>query len=89
MPQLSVTFRNPSGLHARAAAALCIAATRSESTVTVSKNGRAVNEKSVMKLLTLDCRCGDTVVIAADGPDAMSVLEQLHALVESGFGEQG
>jgi phosphotransferase system HPr (HPr) family protein len=85
---LNVTFRNEGGLHARAAAAFCIAALRFKSTITVSRDGRAVNGKSVMTLLTLGCQRGDSVLIEAEGPDAECALDRLRTLVEHDLLEQ-
>jgi phosphotransferase system HPr (HPr) family protein len=87
MSRAVVTLTNPHGLHARPAAAFTMAASAYESAITVEKNGRAVNAKSIMKLMALDCRFGDEIVICADGTDAAAAVSELASLVEAGLGE--
>jgi phosphocarrier protein len=53
----------------------------------VSKDGREVNAKSVLSVLTLDCHQGDEIVISTAGEAAEETLAELVRLVESGLGE--
>lgn len=69
------------GLHARPAAALAETATRFRSAIRVRHGEREVDAKSVLMLLTLDVRQGDSIEISADGPDADEAVEALSALV--------
>jgi phosphocarrier protein HPr len=87
MPEATVTLRNASGLHARPAKIFARAAAAAAADVAVEKDGRRVNAKSVLSLLTLDCHQGDEIVIAVDGEGAEATLADLVALVEAGIGE--
>jgi phosphocarrier protein HPr len=87
MPEATVTLRNASGLHARPAKIFARAAAASAADVSVEKDGRRVNAKSVLSLLTLDCHQGDEIVISADGEEAEATLAELVALVEAKIGE--
>jgi phosphocarrier protein HPr len=87
VPEATVVLRNASGLHARPAKIFARAAAEQPADVTVEKDGRRVNAKSVLSLLTLDCHQGDRILISTDGEDAESALSELVALVESGIGE--
>ena len=87
MPEATVTLRNPTGLHARPAKIFARAAAATTANVTVSKDGREVNGKSVLSVLTLDCHQGDEIVIRTEGEGAEAALEELVQLVESGMGE--
>lgn len=87
MPEATVTLRNATGLHARPAKIFARAAAATTAEVTVSKDGREVNGKSVLSVLTLDCHQGDEIVIRTAGEGADTALEQLVQLVESGLGE--
>lgn len=80
-------LRNELGLHARPAAALARAVGALDAAVTVAKGDHAVNAASVLALLSLDARGGDTLDVTAHGPDAARAVELLRELVESGFGE--
>ena len=87
MPEATVTLRNATGLHARPAKVFAKAASASAAEVTVSKDGRDVNAKSVLSVLTLDCHQGDQIVIRTEGEGAEETLAELVRLVESGLGE--
>jgi phosphocarrier protein HPr len=87
VPERSVILPNPSGLHARPAKVFAKAAAAATADVTVTKDGREVNAKSVLSVLTLDCHHGDEIVIRIEGEDAEATLDELVRLVESGLGE--
>ena len=87
MPEAKVTLRNASGLHARPAKIFARAAAEHAADVNVEKDGRRVNAKSVLSLLTLDCHQGDEILIRTDGDGAEIALAELVALVEAKLGE--
>ena len=82
-----VTIVNQLGMHARASAKFVHLAARYDSRITVAREGRTMDGKSVMGLLLLAAACGSTIVISADGRDELDALQALVALVERGFGE--
>ncbi len=82
MASRTVTVGQGVGLHARPAAQFVQAATRSNSTVTVSKgDAEPVSAASILKVISLDVRAGDEVVLTAEGDDAEQTLETLAELV--------
>ena len=83
----SVTVVNPLGLHARAAARFVHLATRFQAHVTVARDTREMDGKSIMGLLLLAASRGSTITISADGADEREAVDDLCALVASGFGE--
>ena len=84
----TVTIVNKRGLHARASARFVTAAAQMEgTTITVSKDSASAGGTSILGLMMLGAAKGDTIDIAADGADAEMRLNELVALVESGFGE--
>lgn len=85
---VTVEIRNRRGLHARASARFVTTASNFEAVVTVSKDGASVAGTSIMGLMMLAAAPGDTIEIAARGPDAEAALAALVALVESKFGEE-
>ena len=87
MTSRTVTVVNELGLHARAAARFVHLATRFRSRVQVSRDGRAMDGKSIMGILLLAAPQGATLTIAAEGPDEQEAFTALSALVTSGFGE--
>lgn len=87
MPETAVTLRNATGLHARPAKIFAKAAAAWPADIVVVKDGREVNAKSVLSVLTLDCHRGDEILIRTSGEDAQAALSDLVALVEAGLGE--
>jgi phosphocarrier protein len=82
-----VRITNTLGMHARAAARFVQVATGYQARITVSRDSRAVDGKSLLGLLLLAARCGSVITITADGPDEAAAAETLERLVASGFGE--
>jgi phosphocarrier protein len=78
---------NRLGLHARAAAKLVGMATRFASTLSVSREGRSADAKSIMAVMMLAATRGHTVSLTADGPDEAAALEALVDLFADRFGE--
>jgi phosphocarrier protein len=82
-----VRIVNKKGLHARASAKIVEAAARFQSHITVSKDGQAVDARSIMGLMMLAASEGCEVAIEAKGPDAKVALAAMVALIEAKFGE--
>jgi len=82
-----VKVTNPLGVHARPSALLVQTASKFKSEVWFSKDGREVNGKSMLGVMTLAAEMGSTVVIRADGPDEEKAVEALARVFELKFGE--
>jgi phosphocarrier protein HPr len=87
MTSRSVPVVNQLGMHARAAAKFVHLAARYQSHITVARESREMDGKSIMGLLLLAAPRGSVVRIRADGPDERDAVSALASLVESGFGE--
>jgi phosphocarrier protein HPr len=87
MPSADARVNNKLGLHARAAAKLTELASRFQSEVWLSRNGRRVNAKSIMGVMMLAAAKGATVTIETDGSDADMALAALQDLIADKFGE--
>jgi len=83
-----VRICNPLGLHARAAARFVHTASRFRSRVTVSRNGRSMDGKSILGILLLAAAQGAQLRLVAEGEDEVAAVDALASLVESGFGEE-
>lgn len=84
----SVTIKNQLGLHLRAAAEFIKLANIFKADVTVEKDGKKVNGKSIMSLVSLAAPIGTKITIVAQGADAERAVEKLVILVENRFGEK-
>ena len=78
---------NVLGLHARAAARWVQVASRFQSRLTLSKDGRTVDAKSILGVLMLAASQGERLLLSAEGADAEQAVDALAALVRSRFGE--
>jgi len=89
MIEKRVEIVNLLGLHARAAARFVRTATRFEANVTVTKDRRTTDGKSILGILFLAASIGSEVTISASGEDEHEALEALVNLVMCGLGEEG
>ncbi len=76
-----VIINRSSDLEARPIANMVQAANSYESTVYLELNGKRVNAKSIMGMMSLALINGETVVLDAEGDDAAEALEALAALL--------
>ncbi len=84
------TIRNAHGLHARPGAMLVAEAKKFTSTIKVSNlnsDSKAVNAKSLMKVIALGVKKGHELKFVADGDDASQALQAIGIAIESGLGE--
>ncbi|MFD1675712.1 HPr family phosphocarrier protein [Alicyclobacillus fodiniaquatilis] len=82
-----VTLGNASGLHARPASVFVAEAGKFASDVLIEVEGKRINAKSILGLLSLGVSKGQTLTIITEGADAEEALSALCQLVESGLGE--
>ncbi|HET9878421.1 MAG TPA: HPr family phosphocarrier protein [Candidatus Limnocylindria bacterium] len=92
MHRAVVTVANPSGLHARPAAAFVKAAAAFSSEIRVANltrdPERRASAKSILGVMQLGVSRGHELAIEAEGEDAECAVQELVALVEAGLGEQ-
>lgn len=90
MPQRSVVVTNPVGLHARPAALFVKAAKGFPGArISVARDDRTADAKSILGVLTLAVAQGTTITITTEGEEAEAALTALVEIVESGLGESG
>lgn len=86
MVERTVTLGSKSGLHARPAAIFVQNAKGFQCQITLSKNNKTVNAKSILSVLTLGAEQGEQVVLKADGDDAEMAIDRLSTLLEGDLG---
>jgi len=84
----SILVQNKTGLHARPAAAFVQAAAKFKSSITIEKDGKRANAKSMLSLLSIGASMGSTVTIMAEGEDESQAVTALAELIRSKFGEE-
>lgn len=82
MVEKQVEVKLRTGLQARPAALFVQEATRFSSDVYIEKDGKKVNAKSIMGLMSLAINSGAEIKLIAEGSDEQEALEALSAYVE-------
>ncbi|MBB5777453.1 HPr family phosphocarrier protein [Nonomuraea jabiensis] len=82
MGERKVTVAAEVGLHARPAATFVQRAKKAPMDITVTKSygSEKVNGKSILAIMALDVKQGETVVISAEGEGSEEVLDELAAI---------
>ncbi|SON49852.1 fused PTS fructose transporter subunit IIA/HPr protein [Vibrio tapetis] len=83
-------IKNAHGLHARPGAMLVAEAKKFESTIQVANidgENKAVNAKSLMKVIALGVKHGHQLQFTAEGADAAQAIEAIGNAIASGLGE--
>ena len=88
MTQAVVTLSNPTGLHARPASELIKAAAKFQSKIVLNGNGKRADAKSIIMVLALGLKKGDSMTISADGPDETEAISALQELAAENFHEE-
>jgi phosphocarrier protein len=83
-----VKLQNKVGLHARPAAVFVKTALEFKATITVEKDGKEVDAKSIISILSLGAEQNHLVTIKATGDDAENAIKKLVELVDTKFGEE-
>ena len=84
----SIEITNKLGLHARASSKLVQLANTFNCDITIAKNDKTANAKSIMSVMMLAANRGSQVTISATGIDEEKALHSLCDLIASKFGEQ-
>lgn len=77
MKELQVKVSNPNGLHARPSAHFASIAKKFDCRISVTKDDRAADGRSIMGLLTLAASCGTVLNICLVGPEAEQAAQAL------------
>lgn len=83
----AITILNRLGLHARAAAKFVSLASEFESEITLTRDGKQVNGKSIMGIMMLAAGRHVVLELRIDGVDEERAMAKLSALVIERFGE--
>lgn len=87
MTQRDVTITNNIGLHARPATFFIQKANSFKSSIWIEKDDRKVNAKSLLGVLSMGIAKGMTITLIADGQDEATAINELIALIQTGFAE--
>ena len=87
MPEQNVTIINKLGLHARAAAKFVQVASHYTAEITLKKDSKEVNGKSIMGVMMLAAGQGTKLTLVTEGEEAEEAMQALTDLINDYFGE--
>lgn len=71
------------GLEARPVAMLVQVASQYDSTIYIEAEGKRVNAKSIMGMMSLGMASGETVTVSADGEDEAAAIEGIEKFLSN------
>ena len=83
MKEISVLVVDPVGLHARPATVAVNAASKFKSEVKVAQNGKTVNMKSIMGVMSLGIPTQSEITISCDGEDEEEAIKQIEDILKA------
>lgn len=81
--QNSFVIQNPFGIHARPARKIVEAAKAFPGTVTLEKEGKSFNAKSLVHVISAGAKQGDSITVNAEGEQAEEVVAAIGAILVS------
>ena len=87
MSREQATIRNEYGIHCRPSAVIAREAQAYAGTIEVWREGAdsKIDAKSILMIVGLGIRCGETVTIAVTGPDEASMCQRMVELFETDY----
>ncbi len=84
--QKQVQIIDEAGMHARPATLLAQMASQYKDTnIRLSYGGKAIDAKSMAAILTLGIKCGDDIVVSAEGEQAQEAVDVLYGAIAAGL----
>lgn len=77
MTQKTIEIKLRNGLEARPVAVLVQVASQHESTIYIEAEGKRVNAKSIMGMMSLGLDSGEVVVVTAEGKDEQTAVDSI------------
>ena len=81
----NIVIKNEQGLHARPAGVLAKEASKCD--ISITANGKKINAKSLLAIMSSAIKCGTEIVLEVTGEGEEAELDRIAALIESGLGE--
>ncbi len=83
MTEKQFLITDEAGIHARPASALVGSLSKFQSDITMEFNGKKVNLKSILGVMSLGVSSGSTVTITADGEDEEQAIAQITEVMKN------
>ncbi len=83
-----ITLTNETGLHARPASELAKLAASFKSTIKLNVNGKTVDAKSILAIMSAGIKYNTEIEIECDGEDEEKALSEIIQGFNNNFGEE-
>lgn len=83
MKTFEYVIKDELGIHARPAGTLVKEVKKFESRITVQKGDKEVEASKLMALMGMGVKCGDKIVVKAEGVDEDTAIEQMEAFMKN------
>lgn len=83
MKELAYTITDPDGIHARPAGMLVKKMQEFKSDVNIAKSGKGASAKKLFQVMKLGVKCGDAIVVTAQGEDEDEAVAAARAILEA------
>ena len=87
MVSKTTVLKNAEGLHARPASVLSTTANKFKSNITLISEGKNINAKSVLNIMSAGIKSNSEIIVECDGEDEEIALQEIIAKFENEFGE--
>ncbi len=87
METKKVILKNESGLHARPASELAKIASKYQCTINLIVNGKIINAKSILNIMSAGIKTSSEIEIQCDGEDEKKALLEIEKAFKNNFGE--
>ena len=88
MKEIVYQVTNSMGVHARPCAVLAQCCVNFKSIVTVTSNGKTVDGRNVLELLSLRAKKGDTLILQLNGEDEEQAVRAVQEVINREFNEK-
>ena len=82
MVSFEYVLKDREGIHARPAGVIVKTAKEFESDITIENKGKKVNCEGIFAVMSLAAKCGEKVIISAEGNDEKEAVEALSSAFE-------
>ena len=82
-----ITLQNETGLHARPAGELAKLASAFKSNINLNVDGKTVNAKSILGIMSLGIKANTEIEIECDGEDENTAMAEILKAFDNKFGE--
>lgn len=83
MKEITITVKNPTGLHTRPGTEFVQRAKAFQSDIFIRKGEKEANGKSIIKVMKIGISCGDMITLTASGEDEEQAVQALAAYIDA------